>query len=249
MYIVVDKKTKEVIHVNPTPLDHELTGQDVYFQFDPRRMEIVRSARRELPPHFEIKDGELVEPPVLPEHGPHEKIVDGKVVPKTLAEKVADGLIKIEPTHKVAGDRIVEKSAAEKVADGLIKLRPEEKVEGDAIVRKAARELLQEKRITLADIKKERLQQFSSMALQLRAAILPDFKLQNAALGIYDEPTVAAFKATVEAFRDEFHRIEQLINDAKSLDAIEAIKEQFPRTPAEPGPAGEAKPRSGQKKK
>src|SRR3954468_10321283 len=53
-------------------------------------------------------------------------------------------------------------------------------------------------------------------SLRLRQALVPDYQLQNAGLGIYDDGRVAAIRATVNAFRDEVKRLEAAIGKARS---------------------------------
>jgi hypothetical protein len=143
MYIVRNKKTKEIIHVNPAPLSQQLKGKDVYYQFDGRTMEIGRIDAHELPAHYTInRKGEIVEPSLqeLVAHGivklaPDQKIVGNEIVPKTISEKVASGLIKLPPTYKIVGkgpdEVLVEKTLSEQVAEGLISLSPLQRVEGE----------------------------------------------------------------------------------------------------------------------
>lgn len=215
MYIVVDKKTKEVIHVNPAPLDQMLGDKDVYFKFDSSSMEVVRSGRSVLPERFEVRGGELVD---------------------------LSASAKGSPAS-------AEMSDAERVAEGSIKLARDEKLEGEKIVKKSIGEQIKEGLISVADVKKERIRQFSIMALQLRAAILPDYKLQNAALGIYDVAVVASIRATVEAFRNEFYRLERMVNEAKDLNGIDAIKDNFPKALITLGTHASDKPKSPGKKR
>ena len=68
------------------------------------------------------------------------------------------------------------------------------------------------------------------MKMQKRQEILPDYKIQNALMGIYDDGIVAAYKNTIEAFRKEYHRLEGVIDGAKSLDELDKIKAKFPKT-------------------
>ena len=130
MYVVRNKKSKKILHVNPAPLSQELDGTDIFQGFDPKKMEIGRWEGPVLPEHFDIdKKGRVVELPLekkvrkgLVELEPHQKVEDGEIVEKTLSEKVADGLLTLEPTQKIVGEgedeRIVPKPLAEQVADG-----------------------------------------------------------------------------------------------------------------------------------
>ena len=68
----------------------------------------------------------------------------------------------------------------------------------------------------------------SAQALAMRQEILPDHKLLNTALGLYSDRQSARHKATVKAFIDEYHRVEKLINKAKTGRRLDAIKPDYP---------------------
>jgi hypothetical protein len=95
VYIVRDKKTKAIIHINPAPITQELDGEDVYYKYNSKTMEIGKTALSALPEHFKIDAGRnIVEltPEELVSEGfltlePSQKIVDGQIVEKTLTEK------------------------------------------------------------------------------------------------------------------------------------------------------------------
>ncbi len=80
----------------------------------------------------------------------------------------------------------------------------------------------------LAEYKANKVSEFSLLAFDLREAILPEYKLVNAGLGIYDEATVLSYKLTVQAFRDEFYRLSGLIDEATTKEAIDAIEHNYP---------------------
>lgn len=142
MYIVRDKNTKEIIHVNPAPLSQELAGKQVYFKFDAETMEIGKTAG-DLPEHFKIDR-------------------TGSIVELTLKEKIKAGIVTLKPEQKIVDNQIVEKTLSEKVADGLIKLEPHQKITGagenEQIVEKSRQELLDEGLVTLEEIKDENIQ-------------------------------------------------------------------------------------------
>lgn len=209
MYVVREKKSKKVIHINPAPLKQALEGKDVYMEFDARKMEIGRSDAA-LPEHFDINN-------------------DGEIVELGLLEKVKTGIIELEPEQKVKDGEIVEKTMEEKRAEGLIKLEPNEKVEGDRIVEKSQAELLDDGLIKLDEIKEQKKKDFSALALQMRNKILPDFKIQNALMGIYGDGVVEEQKKTIEAFRKEYHRLEGVIDEAETLAELDKIKAGFPK--------------------
>lgn len=273
MYIVRSKKTKKILHVNPAPLSQQLSGQAIYYKFNPKTMEIGKTDSRRLPEHFNInKDGEIVELTIqekikagiikLP---PEKKIINSQIVEKSLSEKVAEGiislkpeqkiigketnqrivekslsdkikegLIRIEPTQKLVGEgihqRIVEKTLTEKVVEGLQELKPQYKLGDERIVKKTSRELYDDKLITLDEYKQRRLEYFSKLSFEKRKEIIPDYKLMNVGLGIYDETTVTEYRATIQAFREEFYRLKKLVEKAKNTDAVDAITDNYPQT-------------------
>lgn len=141
MYIVRDRATKKIIHVNPAPLSQRLEGKEVYYQFDPKTMEVGKGEFSMVPDHFHVDDRGFIVPWTLQEKvqagllklPPHQKAVGDRVVEKPLAEQVAEGVVTLKPTEKVVDDRIVPKSLAERVAEGLIKLSPTQILDGDTI--------------------------------------------------------------------------------------------------------------------
>jgi hypothetical protein len=164
MYIVRNKKTKEILHVNPAPLTQKLKGKEIYFKFDPKKME-TGEIDGDLPEHFKIDEkGKIVEFTLQEkvETGivalkPGQKMEDNQIVEKTLSEKAADGLITLSPTQKITGkgkhEKIVEKTLSEQIADGTKKLTPNQKLIGkgkdERIVEKTLSEQVKEGLITL----------------------------------------------------------------------------------------------------
>lgn len=71
-------------------------------------------------------------------------------------------------------------------------------------------------------------QHFSDLSFEKRTALLPDYKLSNAGLGVYDAATTASILNTVTAFRDEYYRLEGLIDTATTIADLVAIAENFP---------------------
>jgi hypothetical protein len=142
MYIVIDKKTKEIIHINPAPFEQNLDGEEVYHAFNPKTMLITRTNFGRLPEHFNITADGTIQELSLQEKvnqgiiklSPREKIKDDEIVLKTLSEQVKDGLITLAPTEKIAGrgddERIAMKSPSEQIAEGLLTLLPSQKLVG-----------------------------------------------------------------------------------------------------------------------
>lgn len=183
MYVVREKKSKKVIHINPAPLKQALEGRDVYFKYDPFKMEIGK-CEGPLPEHFDIT-------------------ADGRIVEQTSADKAENNLIEPPPEHKIEEGEFLSASPAE---------------------------LLKQGRITLDEIRQQKKAYLAELALQRRREILPDYKIQNALMGIYEEGVMAVYKRTIEAFREEFKRLEELIDEAESFDDLEGIEADFPES-------------------
>ncbi len=61
MYVVLDRETKEIVHINRAPLSQALSEKEVYYHYDPESMLIGRTDARELPPRWKLNnDGEIV---------------------------------------------------------------------------------------------------------------------------------------------------------------------------------------------
>ncbi len=136
--------------------------------------------------------------------------------------------------------RIVELSLDEAAAAGRHELAPTQKLVDGRIVDKSEQELIEQGQLELAALKRRAVEELSAASFACRQAILPDYKLQNALLGIYDEATVAAFRATVQAFRAAFHRAREAIEAAPDLAGLRAVRAEFPTAlAAAAGPAGE----------
>jgi hypothetical protein len=125
----------------------------------------------------------------------------GKVVELHPDEAAQRGLAPLPPTRKLVEGKVAPKSEAELIAEGLL---------------------------DLAAIKGQAIEAYSGAAFALRAQLIPEYKLQNAALGIYEEDEVAGYKATIEAFRKEFYRLKKEVEAARSMAALAAIKPDFP---------------------
>lgn len=64
------------------------------------------------------------------------------------------------------------------------------------------------------------------------SAILPDYKIQNAGMGMYNEAETTAIKTKCEDFRNEFYRVKELIEIAETTtEAVEMFQSMnFPQT-------------------
>ncbi len=77
--------------------------------------------------------------------------------------------------------------------------------------------------------RQRRLAHFSEASFAARRELIPDHELMNAALGIYETDRVHSIRRTVEAFRDEYHRLAAAVGKAGSLSELNAIKAAFPK--------------------
>ena len=127
-----------------------------------------------------------------------------------------------------ARGHVIELALPDAVARGLHQLGATQKLVEGAIVAKSDDELIADGLISLEQLKTQAIDAYSELAFRLRAQLIPEYKLQNAALGVYGEKTLAQFKATIEAFRTEFYRLKAEIGRASSGAALRAIEPKFP---------------------
>ena len=80
---------------------------------------------------------------------------------------------------------------------------------------------------SLDELKQQRIEYFSQLAFDERAKILPEYKLINASLGVYDATETERIKAIVEAYRTEYYRLEALCKQAKSVEELELIQANY----------------------
>lgn len=144
MYVVADKATGQIVHVNSAPVKQGLADKEVYLRFDPETMEIGVTDCS-LPEHFRINDdGEIVELTIQEKIDAGIIVLDpsqiarqGEVVEKTLSEKLAEGLVVLDPTQKIVtddqGERIVEKTLTEQLEEGVIALSSTQKVVSNGV--------------------------------------------------------------------------------------------------------------------
>lgn len=149
---------------------------------------------------------------------------NGEIQPKTIEERIDAGTFQMGPEQKLVRGKIVNKSKAELVNEGLLQLD---------------------------EVRQDAINYYSDLAFQKRRELIPDYKVQNAALGIYDDDRIADYKATVKAFRDEFYRVKEMIEKAGSVKEIESIVPNFPeaiRSTAKPKAQKKARRVKGVKK-
>jgi hypothetical protein len=271
MYVVFEKKSMEVIHINPAPLSQKLEDKDIYYKFDKNEMIIGRTELLSLPEHFELEKNGMIRTLTLEEQvekgiiqlEPHLKLKKGEIVEKSLDDQIKDGLIKLSPNQKIVtinGERqtalkslseqikdgslklspeykiikkddqelLVEKSLEERVKDKSLILKPIEKIQDNQIVSKTPREQVEEGIINLEEYKTILVKNYSYYSLTERGRILPDYKIQNALLGIYEGEEEQRIKATVKAFRDEFYRLKTFIENSKDLKELDDLTVKFP---------------------
>lgn len=80
---------------------------------------------------------------------------------------------------------------------------------------------------TLDELKANKIEYFSQLAFDERAKILPEYKLINASLGIYDTTETERIRLIVERFRTEYYRLEALCNQANSNEELELIEANY----------------------
>ena len=214
MYIVRDKKTKNIIYVNPAPLSQALDGETIYHQYDSKTMEIGKTDLPVLPEHFTIDSQNMI-------------------CELSLSEQSQKGIIQLTPFQKVVGEgadeKIVIKSLEERVKEGLLELSPNQKIENDHIVTYTNEEMFNKRFIDLDEYKKRKIKELSDLAFTIRESIIPDYKIANACMGIYSEPDSSNIKATVQAFRDEFCNLKKQVETAQDVNIAAAVKENYPR--------------------
>jgi hypothetical protein len=262
MYIVRYIKSKKIVHINPAPLEQNLTTKDIYYKFNSKTMEIGKTDREYAPENFEIDENGVIVAAVAEASGLNDEPTANPAL--TLAEQIAAGLITLSPYEKLEGAgveaKIVYKTLSEQVADGLLTLNSNQKITGtgyeekiefktikelvqDQIITRddiprmieskeitlSSEELLNDELITFAYYQELKIKEFSDLSLTIRGDFLPDYKIQNALLGIYDEQTTANIKYTVATFRNEFYRLKALVEAAHSLMEVLAIQANYPR--------------------
>lgn len=66
----------------------------------------------------------------------------------------------------------------------------------------------------------------SKLAFEKRNIILPDYKISNAGIDMYDEQVKTKIKTCVGAFQDEYYRMEALVGSAKNENDLKIILDE-----------------------
>jgi hypothetical protein len=98
-------------------------------------------------------------------------------------------------------------------------------------------------KISLESLKSALIASFKKQGAEYKKRLFDDEIVQEAALGILDESTSAAVKATMLAFKKERERLQQAVARAKSVDDLFKIAPAFPDKMVQP-----PKPRARQQK-
>ena len=155
MYLIVDRKTKEILYMCNSFPGEEKKPEELFPSFDPATMEFGRAPEQYVPASFTIRNG-VVE--------------DAAPAPKATT---------------------------------------------------APRE-------TIAQARERVLYAFSEETLAKRRALVSDLQLMNAGIGLYDDERVQAIRATTQAFRAEYQRLEAAVAKARTIKDLEAITPSFP---------------------
>ena len=135
MYLVIDKKTKKVLHENPSPVSKKISKKSIWKKFDPKSMEIIELANEEL---FEIENGIFSKKPEQTEVSQEmvltqivekqeatmsefQRIEDNKVMQIALEELIASGKIELnEPFEQLVDGEIEQFSLEYLIANDLL---------------------------------------------------------------------------------------------------------------------------------
>lgn len=166
MYLVIDKRSKTILHMSNSFPGEEKAAKDVFPEFDPVTMDFGRSPEQYVPTEFAIENG------------------------------------------------VVKNLAALTASVNLVE--------------------------SIDQARQRKLAQFSDASFAARRELIPDHELINAALGIYDAERVQSIRRTVEAFRNEYHRLAAAVGKAGSPGELEAIKASFPKSVVQPVVGGAA---------
>lgn len=129
MYIVRNRKTQRIIHVNKAPLSAKLKAKDVYPTFDAEVMELLKTDLDALPAYFEVDRHGKIKVLSLEQQvksgkrvlQPHQKLKGGAIVSKTLEELVKEGHTTLnEPFEYLKNGKRAKRTAAQLIQQKLI---------------------------------------------------------------------------------------------------------------------------------
>ena len=80
---------------------------------------------------------------------------------------------------------------------------------------------------TLQELKEQKILEYSQLAFDIRRELIPDYKIDNAALGIYDEIETNRIKSIIQAFRNEFYRLKALVDNANTIEELNSIEHNY----------------------
>ena len=80
---------------------------------------------------------------------------------------------------------------------------------------------------TLQELKEQKISEYSELAFEIRRNYIADYKIDNAALGIYDATETSRIKMIITLFRNEFYRLKSLIEQAISIDELNSIEHNY----------------------
>lgn len=88
-------------------------------------------------------------------------------------------------------------------------------------------EAIQMEIISIEELKRKLIEFYSFRSIEKRRQFIPDYKLMNCSLGVYEEEHINFIKSTIQAFRREFSRLKSAIASSQDPKDIEIIKDRF----------------------
>ena len=80
---------------------------------------------------------------------------------------------------------------------------------------------------TLEDAIRMKVDYYSRMSFENRERLIPEYKLVNASLGIYDEAETHKIQNIVISFRNEFYRLKTLCEACTSIEQLDSIHDEY----------------------
>jgi len=77
--------------------------------------------------------------------------------------------------------------------------------------------------MTLQEYKKAKIEEMSNLSFNLRQKVVPDYKVQNALIGLYDDSVMRKIRQLCYDFRVEYYRLDSSIKNAKTELEIDEI--------------------------